>query len=264
METNKSICFVGDTHGDRDRTEAVISRAAERGCRIIVQVGDFGIAPEMRHSRPQTDGFETDVAAMCARNGVDLLLFADGNHDWHPWLQRCLRRYEVQVPNASAVPVEDTGRVRWVPRGTVLDVAGVKMLFCGGAPSIDPELRVPGLSWWPEEEITDIDVARSCAAGQVDVLVTHDISELIEIPGVTDDWAPGVASRHKVERIRSTTRPAWAFSGHYHRKLSAILAGDGNETRWEGLGGDCGPIEDQMFVAESTVLRKPLVHGWAR
>lgn len=30
--------------------------------------------------------------------------------------------------------------------------------FCGGAPSIDRELRVPGQSWWPEEEITEEDV----------------------------------------------------------------------------------------------------------
>ena len=66
--------------------------------------------------------------------------------------------------------------MRWVPRGTVLGVAGLRILFCGGAPSFDPELRVPRLSWWPEEEIASAEVARACASGAatggVDVLVT--------------------------------------------------------------------------------------------
>jgi hypothetical protein len=258
MDSTPRTCFVGDTHGVRERTEQVIARAGALGCHTIIQVGDFGIWPEMRHSRPCTDGFEVEVAAMCERSGVDLLVFVDGNHDWHPWLAAQRRKYEVLVKDPSTVPVEETGRVRWVPRGTVLGVAGLRILFCGGAPSFDPELRVPGLSWWPEEEITTADVARSCAsgaaAGGIDVLVTHDVSELVEVPGISDDWDPGIESRHKIERIRSAVRPAWAFSGHYHKRVSTTVDDAGSSTRWELLGCDGNPVEDQMVVVDVATL----------
>ena len=233
MNITQNICFVGDTHGVRDRMETVVAEAALHDATVIVQVGDFGIWPEMCDSRPQTDGFETDVAGMLRRHGVELLVFVDGNHDWHPWLEKCRRKYEDSgVPARTrlgpslaraTVPVEESGSVRWAPRGSLLDIFGVKVLCCGGAPSIDPELRVPGLSWWPEEEITDDDVARSCAAGRVDVLVTHDVSERVSIEGITDGWAPGEASRRRVERIRAATKPRWAFSGHYHKRSSTLV-----------------------------------------
>ena len=260
MDPTPRICFVGDTHGVRERTEQVVARAGGLGCHTIIQVGDFGIWPEMRNSRPSTDGFEVEVAAMCERSGVDLLLFVDGNHDWHPWLAVQRRKYaeRTQTKDPASVPVEETGRVRWVPRGTVLGVAGLRILFCGGAPSFDPELRVPGLSWWPEEEIAPVDVARACAsgaaAGGVDVLVTHDVSELVEVPGICDDWDPGIESRHKVERIRSAVRPSWAFSGHYHKRVSATVGDAGSSTRWELLGCDGNRVEDQMAVVDVAAL----------
>ena len=275
MDTKDRICFVGDTHGVRERTEAIIAEASWSGAKTIIQVGDFGIWPRMDHSRPRTDGFEVDVAAMLERHGVERLLFVDGNHDWHPWLRARRRKHEgLFAENGPAdagstltqrtVPVEDTGRVRWVPRGSLFELAGLRILCCGGAPSIDPELRVPGQSWWPEEEITDDDVTCSCAAGQVDVLVTHDASELVAIPGIVDRWAPGEASRHRVERIRAATTPRWAFSGHYHRRLSTV-AGDGrSRTRWELLGCESSPLVEHMVVVDVATLKEAPTPGELR
>ena len=267
MGANDRICFVGDTHGERDRMEVIVSEAARRGARTIIQVGDFGIWPEMRHSRPQTDGFEVEVAAMLERHGVDLLLFVDGNHDWHPWLRARRRKHEaLRAENEPAdagstltqrtVPVEETGRVRWVPRGSLLEHADLRILCCGGAPSIDPELRVPGQSWWPEEEVTDDDVARSCAIGRVDVLVTHDASELVAIPGIVDRWAPGEASRHRVERIRAATRPRWAFSGHYHKRLSTVVDDGRSQTCWQVLGCEGSTLVEHMVVVDVAMLKE--------
>ena len=275
MGARDRICFVGDTHGERDRMEVIVSEAARRGARTIIQVGDFGIWPEMRHSRPQTDGFEVEVAAMLERHGVDLLLFVDGNHDWHPWLRACRRKHEALLAeNGPAdadstltqrtVPVEDTGRVRWAPRGSLLELAGLRILCCGGAPSIDPELRVPGQSWWPEEEITDDDVACSCAVGRVDVLVTHDASELVAIPGIVDRWAPGEASRHRVERIRAATTPRWAFSGHYHKRLSAIVDDGRSQTCWQVLGCEGNPIAEHMVFVDVAMLKEAPTPGELR
>ena len=270
MDTKDRICFVGDTHGVRERTEAIIAEASWSGAKTIIQVGDFGIWPRMDHSRPRTDGFEVDVAAMLERHGVDRLLFVDGNHDWHPWLRARRRKHEASLADIGGplvertVPVEDTGRVRWVPRGSLFELAGLRILCCGGAPSIDPELRVPGQSWWPEEEVTDDDVARSCAAGRVDVLVTHDASELVAIPGIVDRWAPGEASRHRVERIRAATTPRWAFSGHYHKRLSAIVDDGRSQTCWELLGCEGSPLVEHMVVVDVATLKEAPTPGELR
>ena len=256
------ICFVGDVHGERDRTEAVVAEAAAQGAQAIIQVGDFGIWPEMRHSRPQTDGFEVDVAAMLERHGVESLCFVDGNHDWHPWLRALGRKHDASPAGADeplaarTVPVESTGRVRWVPRGTVLELAGLRVLCCGGAPSIDPELRVLGQSWWPEEQITDNDVTRACAAAPVDVLITHDVSERVTVPGITDDWAPGRTSRHRVEQIRAATSPRWAFSGHYHKRFTSVVEDGESRTCWEALGCESGPLTEHLVVVEAAALRE--------
>ena len=267
MDAKDRICFVGDTHGVVDRMEAVVAEASWAGASTIIQVGDFGIWPLMAHSRPETDGFEVLVAAMLERHGVERLLFVDGNHDWHPWLAAQRRKHEAQLAGAKptqageqllarTVPVEATGRVRWVPRGTRLELFGHGVLCCGGAPSIDPELRVLGQSWWPEEEITDEDVARACATGPVDVLVTHDVSELVSVPGITPGWAKGEASRHRIEQIRSATRPPWAFSGHYHKRQRALFDDGESQTRWEVLGCESGPIAEHMVVVEAAALRQ--------
>ena len=275
MGARNCICFVGDIHGVRDRMAAIVSEAARRGARTIIQVGDFGIWPEMRHSRPQTDGFDSDVAAMLERHGVDQLVFVDGNHDWHPWLRFQQRKHAARLAEGRAadaggqlvertVPIEESGRVRWAPRGTVIELAGLRILMCGGAPSIDRELRVQGQSWWPEEAITDEDVARSCAVGPVDVLVTHDASELVAIPGIVDHWAPGEASRHRVERIRSATRPRWAFSGHYHKRLSALVGDDQSQTCWEMLGCENNTLEEHMVVVDAETSRQVQESGGLR
>ena len=262
MDAKDRICFVGDTHGVRERTEAIIAEASCSGAKTIIQVGDFGIWPRMDHSRPRTDGFEVDVAAMLERHGVERLLFVDGNHDWHPWLRARRRKHEASLADIGGplvertVPVEDTGRVRWVPRGSLFELAGLRILCCGGAPSIDPELRVPGQSWWPEEEITDDDVTCSCAVGRVDVLVTHDASELVAIPGIVDRWAPGEASRHRVERIRAATTPRWAFSGHYHKRLSTVVDDGRSQTCWQVLGCENSPLIEHMVVADVTTLKE--------
>lgn len=260
MDTDIPICFVGDTHGVRDRMEDVIAEAGRLRARVIIQVGDFGIWPEMRHSRPQTSGFERDVADMLERHGVGLLLFVDGNHEWHPWLASLRTKRGRQ---SATVPVENTERVHWMPRGSRIKLFGLTFLFCGGAPSIDRDLRVHGQSWWPEEAITDEDVIKSGVPGKVDVLVAHDASELCEIPGITDDWEPGISSRRKVETIRAIVKPRWAFSGHYHKRITQDVSDGLSTTRWEILGCESNPISEHMITLDVATLQDSTDRAWA-
>ena len=90
--------------------------------------------------------------------------------------------------------------------------------------------------------------------GPVDVLVSHEVSEQLSIPGIVGRWAPGMASRHRIKLIRSATRRRWAFSGHYHKRLSALVDGDGSMTRWELLGSERSPLHEHMVVVDLTTL----------
>ncbi|MDA8316266.1 MAG: hypothetical protein M0010_14020, partial [Actinomycetota bacterium] len=94
--------------------------------------------------------------------------------------------------------------------------------------------------------------------------VTHDASELVAIPGIVDHWAPGEASRHRVERIRSATRPRWAFSGHYHKRLSALVGDDRSQTRWVVLGCESNTLEDHMVVVDMARLKEAPTPGELR
>ena len=76
----------------------------------------------------------------------------------------------------------------------------------------------------------------------------------VQVPGTEDGWPPGAASRRKVERIRSLTSPSWAFSGRYHKRVSATVGDGGSPTRWELLGCGGNPIEDQMAVVDVATL----------
>ena len=77
--------------------------AAEQGCPIIIQVGDFGYFPD----HPDGPRFLTAVDTACAVNGVELW-FIDGNHDDH---------FALAEHRESDTPVALTDHVTYIPRG---------------------------------------------------------------------------------------------------------------------------------------------------
>ena len=74
----RRVLIAGDTHGNTSWVETLARKAAEQGCPIIIQVGDFGYFPD----HPGGPRFLTAVDTACAVNGVELW-FIDGNHDDH-------------------------------------------------------------------------------------------------------------------------------------------------------------------------------------
>lgn len=140
------IAFIGDIHGEFWALEAILARLPE--CPVI-QVGDFGIWPWTRERWSTTRP----------------VYFVDGNHD--------------HIPSLSIHGTEPTevwpGAI-YVPRGVVLTLDGKRVLFCGGSKSVDRARRVRGSSqhgWFEDEQLSDEDIARACAVGSVDVMVTH-------------------------------------------------------------------------------------------
>jgi hypothetical protein len=101
----------------------------------------------------------------------------------------------------------------------------------GGGVSIDAHFRTEGLSWWPEELITDEDVDDAVAAGEVNVLLSHDapnnpsldrylIKHSAYVIGQgyegykVDDISK--ANRAQMDLIYQATKPKLVIHGHYH------------------------------------------------
>ncbi len=136
------MIILGDIHGNSRAASILASNHPEE---TILQVGDFGW------------GFDkhTDARLQALPENVK---FIRGNHD-NP--HRCQEH-----PGYLG----DFG---------FRSIDGLGVFYVGGADSIDKDLRTPGRDWWPEEQLSDEQLAAALAqfrvvAHEVDVIVTHD------------------------------------------------------------------------------------------
>lgn len=230
--------LAGDWHGDLRWAEVALPTLAAAGVREVHHLGDFGMWPGAA-GRAFADGVER----VCAEHGLALRV-TPGNHEDYDQIVR--------------LPREDRGdgmgRVAWLrahvailPRGHRWEVgtgaARRTVVSVGGAASVDLEWRAPGRSWWPEEAITDVDVALVETSGAADILLTHD-APTVSTPAVAAilqdnpmGWPEpalryAATSRRQVARVVAATRPRLHVHGHYHVsdeatvRLLDVLRGD--------------------------------------
>lgn len=152
----RKIALVGDIHGSETALYNAHGIAVAAGCEAIIQVGDFGVW-EWTQSRFKdvAQDFEMPV------------FFINGNHEdyniistfpanaIHQWVKNCY----------------------YVPRGMVLEIAGARVGFLGGAASIDRKFRTAGKDWFSNEVVTVDDCLRLAesvhTAKGIDLLITH-------------------------------------------------------------------------------------------
>ena len=233
----KRYLFLGDTHNDLDFAENAAKLARTHGAEII-QLGDWGFI------WPGSTQLE-QLSDMLAGLGVTMR-FIDGNHDDHPSLKKL--RGQVRLRG-----VEIAKNVIYQPRGSVHeDEDGTRLLFLGGAPSIDRASRVEGESWWPEEVITqaDLDLALS-AKGPIHVLVTHDAPTFP--PGFTPKGSLNyqrdqLRSMKSVDALIRRHRPTLHVHGHWHTQYTRPPK---NGTITTGL--DCNQL-DSAYLDAATLL----------
>ena len=191
---------------------AEIARAQR--CEAIVQLGDLGFFPRRRFGRLFLAGVELLLERMNLR-----LFFLEGNHDDLD----ALWRTKLPLVGGFAAVGE---RVFYLRRGQRFRWHGVRFLAVGGAHSLDRGWRLqieqtPRTLWWPEETLSDADVARACRGGRVDVLLAHDCPAGVAIPGI--DTAAVVETelnRRQLARIVGAVRPVHGlYHAHYHLRF---------------------------------------------
>jgi predicted phosphodiesterase len=237
--------LVGDVHGNQMHTEQVFYRARALKADRIVQLGDFGY------------GFDVDIdgkckfTKWCSRKVEEFgvpLYFLGGNHEnWdmlEVWDQR------------TTAPKELSPGVFYVPRATMHTVTGVRVLFCGGAASVDWEYRkrhqkLTGKKvWWPQEGISKADVDRCAALGHAHILLTHDFPwECTVVDRHLSDYWGVVAeertkcNRRRVSQILANCGASKVYHGHLHRDyLEMIHDANGHDVIVQGLNCDNTPL----------------------
>jgi hypothetical protein len=182
----KKIMIAGDVHGMFSCFNLMIHK---RSPSLVLQVGDFGYWPRQLSERFKP--FDVPVF-WCA-----------GNHEYWPALTNI----------KGTDPVELWKNSFYCPSGTVIEKEGKRILFIGGAKSVDWKLRSLGKDVWPELECPDLDVAS--LPSEVDIIISHTMPL-----SITSQY---LRSSFEVEKEKER-RYGWDLSGDpMEKRLEEVL-----------------------------------------
>jgi Calcineurin-like phosphoesterase len=207
----KVIRFVGDIHSNSTQYHRLLI-----GCDASIQVGDMGAG--FSSLKP---GYPPGQEIAFPRTGKDW--FIRGNHD-NP--KACYENEHY---------LGDYGFDRKIIPGTTL-------FFMGGAWSIDKPMRIPGVDWWPEEELSPEALEQAVklySEARPEIVVTHEAPlsacehMFKDIPifggwGTTYGKETGALltrTNQALQTMLDIHRPSlWVF-GHYHWSRRFVLDG---------------------------------------
>lgn len=212
---SENIYVVGDIHGDWGSLNAFM---AEKRPKAILQTGDFGWWPQ----------FEVRKRTLYRQKGWShkglkvpdgcTVYWCDGNHENHEDLAK------------YSEPTELYKGVVYMPRGSTLTLEdGRRVLFMGGAESIDKMQRTLGLDWYEEEIINQYDIDQALSRDKVDIVISHTVPR---------EWIPADReeklndpSRHALSRVLEHHKPKLWYSGHWHKESKGVY----ESTKWYSL-----------------------------
>ena len=213
------IGLLGDTHGNHAWIKFAARQFEELGITTVIQVGDLGVSANVReaHRWDRTNKY-------LRLRGITMLV-APGNHDDYDYIDRMTPREDGWLQYRSQILL--------APRGLRTEMGGRSFVWLGGAGSVDRTLREQWRRegngqryWWPQEAVTDQDVANTVAGGHADVMVAHDAP--FGVPEIdvrlvrtkhrwdTEDLQYAHACRETFTRAVAGVQPELLLHGHYH------------------------------------------------
>lgn len=177
------LTFIGDIHCRKD----FIAKMKPNS----IQVGDFSII--------NYDQYQLRYGPV---------FFVDGNHDYFPGLQLdAIRPYKI-IDN-----------LYHIPRGFVSG----KVMFVGGADSIDKDTRTPGADWFPEETLSYLQFNRIMEIDQqINVIVSHDCPSFVPILS-GGQQRDNICTPAALMEIFYKFRPKLWIFGHHHINFTMTL-----------------------------------------
>jgi putative phosphoesterase len=211
----QNLIFIGDTHGN--------NRAIESACEasdnsLIIHVGDFGLGFADVYREAETLNELNNLAEEHNNN----IVIIRGNHDSKDRFNFFRNRLSnVHLP-------EDYEIYQYNDK---------KILFVGGAISIDRKGRTEYISYWSDEVV----VLREDLCQSADVLVTHSTATYCfptRLAPIVVEWAEEEMEkygtdllkelkeeREKIDRIIELCKPKYHFYGHMHDSWSEEIDG---------------------------------------
>lgn len=188
------IAVVGSLYGSLEETYAAL---AGKSIHWVLSTGNYGVWPDPvradRQSRATGVGDFLDYLAGKKRIPIPTLMVA-GRHEDHVWIQRMCKRGDAELLTGLHFLVN--GNTTFIDdQDTSLTVAGL-----GGTFSPKPN---PGNGHYTTKE-----VQKACAAGPVDILLTHEAPDG-ETFGTHRSEAKGL------NKICFATQPRVLFHGKY-------------------------------------------------
>lgn len=214
------ILVMGDVHAEWGLLNTVINK---KNPDIILQCGDFGYFPHIDDIALKED----DI-----KNPNTKIYWCPGNHE--NWDE--LDRFGYNI-------TEIKENIFYCPFGTVLELPDKrKVLFVGGAESIDKMYRTEGYSWWKNEIITNDDMDyfydNIKNPQEIDIVISHTCPTkftLVGSGGLGRMSAKSVdPSKKALDIVLEECKPSLWFFGHYHD----FQTGRYHNTKWIMLNRD--------------------------
>lgn len=231
-DTRVALC--GDWHGNigwvRTLAKAIPHLAPD--IRTILQLGDWSMDPA--------------ADALLMEAGIERVYVTLGNHEIYSEITPLLNAHP-----GHAVRVSE---ITWMlPRPGRLTIGGRAVLSLGGATSVDKAWRREGVSWWPDEDITDEEVRAAIAGGDADLMLTHESPDRTPVRAVQevlrtnpmgfpdDALSDSLHSRRRVAKVWDLVHPALLAHGHMHAPGGG-QTDDGRRVASLGCDGQQGSI----------------------
>lgn len=249
------MLVAGDTHCNLTHLRYLLEKARGEGCDRIIQLGDFGFfwpGYDIQPVLDYLDAFEID------------LYFLDGNHEDFGKLQGL----GIFKTCGDIQRVHD--RLFYLPRGCTWQWGRTRFLAVGGAVSVDKEMRMEGLSWWPQENLKEGEVRQ--ILDKLDnepsphIMLCHDVpAGCAEVENYLNSWGPFLHPKleRESESNRLALRAIWAkaqpealIHGHYHFHYHGLMDHDQGYTEVTGLS--CDGTGEKSYITLEVEERRPL------
>jgi Icc-related predicted phosphoesterase len=194
------IRFIGDVHGKVSVLIDMLNDMPE-DVTSVIQVGDMGVGfgqSEHWHSRLDE--------ALKSKNAR----FIRGNHD---------------------DPNECENMESWIRDGHIEN----DMMFIGGAWSIDRHVRIEGINWWVNEELSYGELGRMVDVYShvlPNVMVTHDCPRVAATKFFFDVGRPlygkeqkGTRTSYALDSMFEIHKPKIHVFGHWHYDVDEVIDG---------------------------------------
>jgi hypothetical protein len=242
------VIVAGDVHGDWGVVGKLVNQQHPD---LVLQVGDFGYFPRLTIERKRGiydhDGLRTlvrveerirDPETRIKLRGTPLH-WCDGNHEDFGALKQLVFGVDPETSLETLYPVPRPRGHEVAPdcfyqeRGSTITLPdGRVVLFAGGAYSIDKKLRTEGVDWFPEETLSEWDLARFPDV-DVDIVVSHTAPDCFDLgPKITRGMTVWDPTSVLLTRVFERYRPKWWYFGHFH----AYGHGEHDGCKWTVIG----------------------------